>query len=138
MIDVWAIQSELRKQTETVTQIPTDNEGNQRIAWQGVEYEPEEGQAWVRETFFTPEERMSANNEVTGRGLYVLDLFVPKFSRTKDARAIIDGIKAKFKPTTVLGGIVRIERATGQTDNPTGPWHQYPIEIRYITFSTNE
>lgn len=139
-----AIRKQFRTKLVSVPGIP--GAGNR--AWENINFAPTEGTPWIRETLIPGDERLSANDEVEATGFCQIDYFVPIGSGTFAAQNVADAIKNAFKPATVLGGLVRIQRSVvlsgrrGVSDlkdeSSSSPWYQVPVQIDYIVFSQNQ
>lgn len=138
MIKNWDIQKELRTKLVAVTGIPdADNR-----AWENQNFTPNiDGDGnpvpYIREVMMPADEALSANDEVEQVGIAQYDYFVPVGHSVKDAKNVADAVKHAFKPTTVLGGLVRIDRSVVLAGRPDHPWYQIPIQISYTVYSQN-
>lgn len=143
MIDNWLVQQAFREKVITVNYMPDE----QFRAWENKVFQPVKGERWIRETFMPGDERLKANNEIEGTGICQYDYFVPIGASIKDAKKFADSVKEAFKPTSVLDGIVRIDRSyiiggskgtSGyQSESQESEWYKISILIDYVTFSTN-
>jgi hypothetical protein len=110
----------------------------ENIQWQGRTFEPPHGEMYLREALMHSDEVISANKEITGSGIYQIDIYAPIDGQITNDERFADKIKHHFKPTTVLNGLVRIDRSrlvNAPQDIPSR--YRVMLQIDYVVFSTN-
>lgn len=128
------IRSALREHLLTFADLPTVN-------WEGRQFEPtqQSGQLslYIRETMLPADESITANKELTGLGIYQLDVIFPQGYPISDAENLADDLKEHFRPAQVIDFVTLEGAFVGQNNETDPPWIILPITINYRVHSQN-
>lgn len=125
MIDHRDVRSALRAQLLTVVGLPAAR------SWENRQFTRPAGEDWVRETYLPGAERQVSYGMVEAVGVAQYDLFTPADAGTEAAEDLADAIKEAFKPSSTLGGLVRIDRAERLSGRQDASWYFIPIRISW-------
>lgn len=127
-MSVSAIHAALRTQLDTL---------GYPVAWENVPYEPEEGQAYLRESF-APNRTREASLGTTGYnrvpGVYLVDVFTPVGRGVADGETIAAAVLAAYTRGSTLtndGTAVTIERSYRAAARADGAWWHVPCTVEW-------
>jgi len=135
MADIWrGVRGDLRRILLSVPGVLND-----QIAYEGRDFTPVEGVAWIRERI----DKGSAVTATLGnagtqeeRGIYSLDLNVPRRSSFAEGEDLADAIRIAFRPgREIWGGTTaagRIISASVRTPIMFEAVTQFPIRIEFF------
>lgn len=125
MIDHRTVRSKLREQLLTVAGLPSAR------SWENRNFKPPTGEKWVRETYLPGDERQSANDMVEAVGVVQYDLYCPAGAGTEEIEDLADAIKEAFKPSSVVGSLVRIDRSERLPGRQEPKWYSVPVRVSW-------
>ena len=98
------IRKGLDSRLKATTEIPSVG-GVKQIAWENLRFIPTEGTPWVRPTLSqleAPMDSLGINNFLKRSGLYLINVFSPKFQPTNVIENIAGGIEQRFRGGTKI------------------------------------
>ena len=131
MIDNYDdIQAPFRTKLLTVVQ-------QSEVAWENKDYEPTQGQIFIKEDLMHGSEDPSATNEVSQTGIMQYSVLTPIGSGTKDVKKKADEIKHAFKPGTILSNKVYCNSASVVNGQNANGWYSKLVQIAYTLYAPN-
>lgn len=107
-------------------------------------FKPVTGTPWVRESLRPISAELASFGNgglVQERGQYLVDVFYPANTGTRDAFGMADAIVAAFRPGIALtygGATVRVQRAERAAGQSEPDWFMVPVAVTYFLHRPNQ
>lgn len=124
------IRAALRTHLLAVVDLPDVN-------WEGKTFEAPKDELYLRETLLPADESVSANDELTGIGIYQIDVIFPIGYKLSEAESMADNLKEHFRPSQVIDFVTTEKATVGQVNDTDPPWLIIPVQIDYRVHKIN-